>query len=58
MVPISKYVAAIAVGLAISARQEAVRDCSAKAGKRSQSTWGDHQIHIYRSCMAQHGQQE
>jgi hypothetical protein len=44
VVPISKYVAAIAVGLAISARQEAARDCSAKAGRMSQSTSGDHQI--------------
>jgi hypothetical protein len=33
MVPINKYVAAIAVGLAMSARQEAARDCSAKAGE-------------------------
>jgi hypothetical protein len=41
-----------------SAREEALRDCSAKAGRMSQSTWGDHQIHMYRSCMAQHGQQE
>jgi len=56
MVPINKYVAAIAVGLAMSARQEAARDCSAKAGRMSRST--SHQIQIYRSCMAQYGQQQ
>jgi len=41
-----------------NAREQALRDCSAKAGKMSQSTWGDHQLHMYRSCMAGHGQQE
>jgi hypothetical protein len=56
MVPINKYVAAIAVGLAMSARQEAARDCSAKAERISRST--SHHIQIYRSCMAQYGQQE
>jgi hypothetical protein len=40
------------------AREQALRECSAQAGKMSQSTWGDHQIHAYRSCMHQHGQQE
>ena len=70
MAPINKYVTAIAVGLAMAAvaspslaqrsenhmsREEALRDCNAKAGKMSQSTWGDHQIHMYRSCMSQHG---
>jgi hypothetical protein len=39
-------------------REKAVRDCSAQAGKMSQSTWGAHQLHKHRSCMMQHGQQE
>jgi hypothetical protein len=41
-----------------SAREQALRECSGQAGKMSQSTWGDHQIHAFRSCMHQHGQQE
>jgi hypothetical protein len=41
-----------------NAREQALRECSGQAGKMSQSTWGDHQIHAYRSCMHQHGQQE
>ena len=41
-----------------SAREQALRECSAQAGKMSQYTWGDHQIHAFRSCMHQHGQQE
>jgi len=41
-----------------SERENALRDRTGQAGKMSQSTWGDQQIHKYRSCMAQHGQQE
>ena len=41
-----------------SAREQALRECSGQAGKMSQSTWGDHQIHAFRSCMHQHGQPE
>jgi hypothetical protein len=41
-----------------SARAAALRDCNAKAGKFTQHVWGNHQIDIYRACMAQHGQQE
>ena len=32
-----------------SAREQALRECSGQAGKMSQSTWGDHQIHAFRS---------
>jgi hypothetical protein len=41
-----------------SAREQALRECSGQMGKMSQSTWGTHQLHAFRSCMAQHGQQE
>jgi hypothetical protein len=39
-------------------REKALHDCNAQAGKMSQHSWGDHQIHNYRSCMMQNGQQE
>ena len=39
-------------------REKALRDCNAKAGKMTQHSWGDHQIHMYRSCMMQEGHQE
>ncbi len=41
-----------------AARAQAIQECSAAAQKYSQSTWGHFQIDQYRSCMAQHGQQE
>jgi hypothetical protein len=39
-------------------RQNALRDCNAKAGKLTQHSWADHQIQVYRSCMSDQGQQE
>jgi len=41
-----------------SERQKSMRDCNVEAGKMTQHTWGDHQIHKYRACMMQHGEQE
>jgi hypothetical protein len=41
-----------------SARERALRECSGQAGKMSQSTWGAHQLHSFRSCMHDHGQPE
>jgi len=41
-----------------SARQKALHDCNVEAGKMTQHTWGDHQVHKYRSCMMQKGEQE
>jgi hypothetical protein len=38
-------------------REKALRDCSAEAGKMSQSTWGVQQLHKHRSCMMQRGHQ-
>jgi hypothetical protein len=41
-----------------SAREKSLRDCNVEAGKMSQHSWGDHQVHKYRSCMMQKGEQE
>ncbi|MFL6822373.1 MAG: hypothetical protein ACJ8FA_07375 [Xanthobacteraceae bacterium] len=41
-----------------SERERALRECSGQMGKMSQSTWGTHQLHAFRSCMHDHGQQE
>jgi hypothetical protein len=74
MVTVNKVAAALALGLAVSAlatpsfaqssegmsgaREKALRDCNAEAGKMSQSTWGVQQLHKHRSCMMQRGEQE
>ena len=39
-------------------REQVVHDCSMLAQKYSQSTWGHLQFDQYRTCMAEHGQQE
>jgi len=41
-----------------SAREKALRDCNAKAGKMSQSTWGAQQLAMHRTCMMEHGEPE
>jgi hypothetical protein len=74
MIRISKFLTALAVGIAVSAlatpsfaqrsegmssgRAAAIRDCNAQAGKYKQYLWGDYEIDVYRACMAQRGQQE
>jgi hypothetical protein len=74
MTRVSKTMAALIVGLAISAmatptfaqrsegrsggRAQALHECNVKAEKFVEHTWGDVEIYTYRSCMAQHGQQE
>ena len=40
------------------ARAKAIEDCMATSGKFSQSTWGNTQVQLYRSCMAGHGEAE
>lgn len=40
------------------ARARALQECSQEMSKYSQSTWGHQQLDHYRSCMANHGQQE
>ncbi len=41
-----------------AAREKALRDCSGKAGKMSQSTWGHQQLAMHRTCMMEHGEPE
>jgi hypothetical protein len=41
-----------------SKRAAAVHDCSMRAQKLPQTTWGEAQNHMYRSCMMEHGEQE
>ena len=69
-----KQLTAIALGVAVaatavtpsvaqrshasSAREQALRDCSATSNKFIQHVWGDFEIDSYRACMAQHGQRE
>ena len=39
-------------------RAKAIQDCMATSGKFSQSSWGNTQVQLYRSCMAGHGEVE
>jgi hypothetical protein len=39
-------------------RGTAIHDCSVKASKWSFSSWETTQLAEYRSCMAEHGQEE
>jgi hypothetical protein len=41
-----------------AARAQAIRECTARAAKYVEHTWGDTEIYIYRACMAEHGQRE
>jgi hypothetical protein len=40
------------------ARMKALRECSVRASKYIEHTWGDVEIYTYRACMAERGQQE
>ena len=39
-------------------RAKAIQDCMGTSGKFSQSSWGNTQVQLYRSCMAGHGEME
>ena len=39
-------------------RAKAIQNCMETSGKFSQSSWGNTQIQLYRSCMAGHGETE
>jgi hypothetical protein len=41
-----------------STRESALRECSAAASRYTEHTWGDMEIHQFRTCMAVHGQPE
>lgn len=42
----------------ITGRAAAIRECNRAATKYPEYLWGDFEINVYRSCMAQRGQQE
>ena len=41
-----------------AARAAAIHECSLLASRYPLHDWGNTQIHLYRTCMARHGQQE
>jgi hypothetical protein len=41
-----------------AARAAAIHECNLRAARYRQYTWGDTEIHTYRACMSEHGQQE
>jgi hypothetical protein len=45
-------------GMSANKREKALRECSGKAGKMSQSTWGHQQLAMHRTCMMEHGEPE
>jgi hypothetical protein len=40
------------------ARAKAIHECNIRAAKYKQYTWGVTEITVYRTCMAEQGQQE
>ena len=53
--PITGAVADVQIS---SARAAAIQQCNRLAARYPIHEWGNTQIHLYRSCMAQRGQQE
>ena len=53
--PITGAVADVQIS---AARAQALQQCNRLAARYPIHEWGNTQIHLYRSCMAQHGQQE
>jgi hypothetical protein len=54
-VPITGAVADVQIS---AARAQAIQQCNRLAARYPLHDWGNTQIHLYRSCMAQRGQQE
>jgi len=54
-VPITGAVADVQIS---AARAAALQQCNRLAARFPLHDWGNTQIQLYRSCMAQHGQQE
>jgi hypothetical protein len=57
-VPIASAVAQGAPGQISAARAAALQACNRLAARYPIHEWGNTQIHLYRSCMARHGQPE
>ena len=49
---------AVADGQISAARAAALQECNRFAARYPLHDWGNTQIHLYRTCMARHGQQE
>jgi hypothetical protein len=45
-------------GAVSGARARAIQGCVGTSGKFSQSSWGNTEMQLYRSCMAGHGEVE
>ena len=56
--PVASAVAQGAPGQISAARAAALQACNRLAARYPIHEWGNTQIHLYRSCMAQRGQQE
>ena len=54
-IPVTGAVADVQIS---AARAQAIQQCNRLAARFPLHDWGNLQIHLYRSCMAQHGQQE
>jgi hypothetical protein len=54
-VPLASAVADVQIS---AARAAAINECSRLAARYPQHDWGNTEIHLYRTCMAQHGQRE
>jgi len=54
-VPISNAAADVQIS---AARAQAIQQCNRLASRYPTNDWGNTDIYLYRSCMAQHGQQE
>ena len=48
----------LATTIAAFSRAAAIHECSLLAARYPLHDWGNTQIHLYRTCMARHGQQE
>ena len=57
-VPIASAVAQGAPGQISAPRAAALQECNRLAQRFPIHDWGNTQIHLYRTCMARHGQQE
>jgi hypothetical protein len=53
--PITSAVADVQIS---AVRAQAIQQCNRLAARYPIHEWGNTQIHLYRSCMAQRGQQE
>ena len=74
MVTVNNGLAALVLGLAVTAfaspssaqseehisaaRAAAVHECSVRASKYNEYTWGNNEIFVYDTCMAEHGQKD